>query len=97
MPSATARNNTRIPLILSFSQVGAWVTRVTRSSKSARSTIIETRSESAIIRRRRFGFSAAQVERNCSRHAFEAPRSVSFVTKAARSSKRIWRPAIVAQ
>ena len=42
------------------------MTRVTRSSKLARSTRIETRSASAIIRRRRFGFSAAQVKRNCS-------------------------------
>jgi hypothetical protein len=49
------------------------------------------------MRRRRFGFSAAQVARNCSRHVFEAPRAVSFSTKAARSSKRICRPAIVAQ
>ena len=86
-----------MPLIRSFSQVGACVTSVTRSSKSARSTVIETRSESAIMRSRRFGFSAAHVARNCSRHALEAPRSVSFVTNAARSSKRIWRPAIVAQ
>src|SRR5436309_10558793 len=42
---------------------------LTRSSKSARSTTIETRSDSAMMRSRRFGFSAAQVARNCSRHA----------------------------
>ena len=42
------------------------MTSVTRSSNSARSTRIETRSCSAIIRSRRFGFSAAAVVRNCS-------------------------------
>ena len=41
----------------SLSHVGAEVTSVTRSSKSARSTRIETRSASAIILSRRFGFS----------------------------------------
>jgi hypothetical protein len=87
----------RTPPMRSFSQVGAWVTSVTRSSKSARSTFIETRSERAMMRRRRFGFSAAQVARNCSSVPFDAPRAVSFSTKAARSSKRIWRAAIVAQ
>ena len=81
----------------SFSHVGACVTSVTRSSKSARSTRIDTRSCSAIIRSRRFGFSAAQVERNCSSAPFDARPSVSFCTNDARSSKRICRPAIVAQ
>ena len=95
--SATARSRRRMPLIRSFSQVGACVTSVTRSSKSARSTIIETRSESAIILSRRFGFSAAHVARNCSSVDFSAPRAVSFSTNATRSSKRIWRPAIAAQ
>jgi len=70
---------------------------VTRSSKSARSTGIETRSCRAIIRSRRFGFSAAAVVRNCSSAALLALRSVSFWTKDVRSSKRICRPAIVAQ
>ena len=66
LPSAIARSRTRMPARRSFSHVGACVTSVTRSSKSARSTRIETRSCSAIMRSRRFGFSAAQVARNCS-------------------------------
>ena len=41
---------------------GACVTSVTRSSKSARSTGVATRSASAVIRSRRFGFSAAQID-----------------------------------
>ena len=49
------------------------------------------------MRSRRFGFSAAQVARNCSSAPFDAPRSVNFATNSVRSSKRIWRPAIVAQ
>ena len=61
-----------MPPSRSFSHVGAGVTSVTRSSKSARSTRIETRSASAIIRRRRFGFSAAHVVRNCSSAPFVA-------------------------
>src|SRR5262249_26214824 len=50
----------RTPWTRSLSHVGAWVTRVTRSSKSARSTTIETRSASAVIGSLRFGFCAAQ-------------------------------------
>jgi len=60
-------------------------------------TRIETRSCNAIMRRRRFGFSAAQVARNCSSAPLDAWPSVSFCTNDARSSKRICRPAIVAQ
>jgi hypothetical protein len=95
--SAIARSRIRIPTRRSFSHVGACETRVTRSSKSARSTRIDTRSCSAIMRSRRFGFSAAHVARNCSSAPLLARPSVSFCTNDARSSKRIWRPAIVAQ
>jgi hypothetical protein len=49
-----------------LSHGGAWLTSVTRSSKSARSTVIETRSCERVIRSRRFGFSAAQTARNVS-------------------------------
>ena len=49
------------------------------------------------MRRRRFGFSAAQIERKVSSAGFEARASVNFFANSARWSKRIWRPAIVAQ
>ena len=80
-----------------FSQGGAWVTRVTRSSKSALSTGVATRSRSAVIRRRRFGFSAAQVERNCSSATLLARPSTNFRANSTRWSKRICLPAMVAQ
>ena len=81
LPSPIARSSTRTPWTRSFSHGGACVTRVTRSSKLIRSTGIETRSESAISRSRRFGFSAAQVKRNCSSAALLA-RALSFSTSA---------------
>ena len=96
LPAPIARSRVRTPWTRSFSQVGAWVTRVTRSSKLARSIGIATRSASAIIRSRRFGFSAAQVKRNCSSAALLA-RAVSFSKSATRSSKRACRPAMRAQ
>ena len=49
------------------------------------------------MRRRRFGFSAAQVERNCSSAPLLARPSANFVANSARWSNRICRPAIVAQ
>ena len=49
------------------------------------------------MRSRRFGFSAAQIERNVSSAAFDARLSANFFANSARWSKRIWRPAIVAQ
>ena len=49
------------------------------------------------MRSRRFGFSAAHVERNCASAVFDAPRSVNLRTSSVRSSKRMLRPAIVAQ
>ena len=88
-PSAIARSSRRTPAERSLSQGGAWVTSVTRSSKSARSTRIETRSASAIRRSLRFGFWAAQVARNVSSAPLEAPWAVNFWTKLWRSSKRI--------
>ena len=96
-PSPTARRRIRTPAARSFSHGGACVTSVTRSSKSARSTGVATRSASAVIRSRRFGFSAAQTERNVSRAPLSARPSANFLAKSARWSKRIWRPAIVAQ
>ena len=91
LPSAIARSMIRTPAARSFSHGGACVTSVTRSSKSARSTDIETRSASAVIRRRRFGFSAAQSRGTVSRQAFDERPSVSFLTNSARSSYRTWR------
>ena len=96
-PSPIARRRMRTPAARSFSHGGACVTSVTRSSKSARSTGVATRSSSAVIRSRRFGFSAAQVERNVSSAPLLARPSVNLRAKSARWSKRIWRPAIVAQ
>ena len=49
------------------------------------------------MRRRRFGFSAAQVARNCSSATLLARPSVNLRANSARWSNRIWRPAIVAQ
>ena len=65
--------------------------------EGARVTPAPRRRSQRRARRRRFGFSAAAVARNCSSAPLLALPSVSFVTKLARSSKRIWRPAIVAQ
>jgi hypothetical protein len=73
------------------------VTSVTRSSKSARSTGVDTRSASAVIRNRRFGFSAAQVARKVSSASLLARPSANLRANSARWSKRICRPAIVAQ
>ena len=87
----------RTPAERSFSHGGAWLTRVTRSSKSARSTGVATRSASAVIRRRRFGFSAAHTARNVSSAPLPARPSVNLRAKSVRWSNRIWRPAIVAQ
>ena len=85
------------PAERSFSHGGAWLTSVTRSSKSARSTGVATRSASAVIRRRRFGFSAAHTARNVSSAPLPARPSVNLRAKSARWSNRICRPAIVAQ
>ena len=85
------------PAARSFSHGGACVTSVTRSSKSARSTGVATRSASAVMRSRRFGFSAAQMERNVSSATLLARPSVNFFANSARWSKRMLRPAIVAQ
>ncbi len=85
----------RTPCTPSFSHVGADVIIVTRSSKLARSTVTATRSPRAERRRRRFGFSAAQLIRKASRHSREA--LASFSAKCWRSSNRSWRPAIRAQ
>jgi hypothetical protein len=87
----------RTPPMRSFSQVGACVTSVTRSSKSARSTVIETRSDSAMMRSRRFGFSGRAGREELLERSLRRAARVSFSTNAARSSNRIWRPAIVAQ
>jgi hypothetical protein len=97
LPSPMARRRIRTPAARSFSQGGAWLTSVTRSSKSARSTVIDTRSWSAVIRSRRFGFSAAQMERKVSRAGLDARASANFFANSARWSNRICRPAIVAQ
>ena len=96
-PSPIARSRILIPAARSFSHGGAWLTSVTRSSKSARSIVIETRSWSAVIRSRRFGFSAAQTERNVSSAVLDAWLSANFFANSARWSKRSCRPAIVAQ
>jgi hypothetical protein len=49
------------------------------------------------MRSRRFGFSAAQVERNCSSAGLLARPSANLRANSARWSKRICLPAIVAQ
>ena len=97
LPLADRAQEDPHPAARSLSQGGAWLTSVTRSSKSARSTVVATRSWSAVMRRRRFGFSAAQTARNVSSAGFDARPSTNFFANSARWSKRIWRPAIVAQ